>query len=105
MSRMTKFLNQKCVIEPYKLDDQGLALTNEFGEIQYAEGISCKCRHEVVSKDVQVANGSIVKSMSRYFLDEANEIKADYLIDGRAVLTVISYVNAAGAIEGYEVYV
>ena len=105
MSRITKFLNQKCCVEPYKVDAQGKAELNMFGEIQYEAGVTCKCRHEISFQDVQVSNGNIVKSTARYFLDEKQEIKADYRIDGRAVLSVTSYVNAVGAIEGYEVYV
>ena len=105
MSRMTKFLNQKCTVEPYKVDAKGNAELNMFGEIQYLPGVQCKCRHEIAFQDVQVSNGNIVKSTARYFLDEKQEIRADYRIDGRAVLSVSSYVNAIGAIEGYEVYV
>ena len=105
MSRMTKFLNQRCYVEPYKADAQGRAELNMFGEIQYSPGLTCRCRHEMSFQDVQVANGSIVKSTARYFLDGKHEIKADYRIDGRAVLAVMAYVNAAGSVEGYEVYV
>ena len=105
MSRMTKFLNQTCVVEPYKVDAQGNAVLNMFGELQYAEGVSCRCRHEISFQNVQVANGSVVKSTARYFLDEKQEIKTDYRIDGRAVVSVSSYVNAFGGLEGYEVYV
>lgn len=105
MSRMTKFLNQKCLVEPYEVDSEGNARINQFGDIQYRTPVTCRCRHEIAFQDVQVTNGSIVKSASRYFLDEKQEIKADYRIDGRAVLSVTSYVNAAGAIEGYEVFV
>ena len=105
MSRMTKFLRQKCVVAPYKIDAHGQPKANEFGEIEYGNPITCKCRHEISFQDVQVSNGNIVKSTSRYFLDESFEIKADYLIDGRAVLNVRSYVNPLGRIEGYEVYV
>ena len=105
MSRMTKFLNQKCVVEPYEVDSQGAARIDQFGDIQYKKPVSCRCRHEISFQDVQVPTGSIIKSTSRYFLDEKLEVKADYRIDGHAVLLVTSYVNAKGALEGYEVYV
>lgn len=105
MSLMTKFLRQTCVVRPYKADNQGQPKLNQFGEILYEEDVPCKCRHEISYQDVQVTNGSIVKSTSRYFLDESLEIKADYLIDGRAVLSVSSFVNQLGRTEGYEVYV
>lgn len=105
MSRMTKFLRQVCAVETYEVDDQGLPKHNQFGEILYNVPVKCKCRHEIAFQDVQVTNGSIVKSASRYFMDNSIEIKADYRIDGRAVLSVTSYVNQLGQVEGYEVYV
>ena len=105
MSRMSKFLRQSCTVQPYQLDDKNEPKYNQFGELLYEPPTLCKCRHEISYQDVQVANGSIVKSSSRYFLDESLEIKADYLIDGRAVLSVSSFVNQFGKVEGYEVYV
>ena len=105
MSRITKFLKQKCRVQPYKLDDSGLPKYNQFGELQYDEPVCCRCRHEISYQDVQVTNGSIIRSTSRYFLDESMEIKADYLIDGMAVLSVSTYVNQLGRVEGYEVFV
>lgn len=105
MSRMSKFLRQSCAVQAYKTDSNGRPLLNQFGEIQYAAATVCRCRHEISYQDVQSTNGSIVKSSSRYFLDESLEIKADYLIDGRAVLSVSTFVNQFGKVEGYEVYV
>lgn len=105
MSRMTKFLRQECQVEKYVETDEGNAETNRFGEIQYQPPIICKCRHEVCFRDVQDANGSVVKSVARYFLDEKIELKADYRIDGRVIITVESYINERGKVEGYEVYV
>ena len=105
MSRMTKFLKQTCVVQPYISDLKGQPKLNQFGEIQYDEPRVCKCRHEISYQDVQVTNGSLVKSTSRYFLDESLEIKADYQIDGHAVLSVSTYVNQFGKTEGYEVFV
>lgn len=105
MSRMTKFLQQKCMVEAYVVNDKGNAETNRFGEFIYQEPVECKCRHEVCFKDVQTVNGSVVRSASRYFLDEKVELKADYRIDGRVILTVETYINQLGKVEGYEVYV
>lgn len=105
MSRMTKFLRQKCQVESYKVDSSGQPEMNRFGEVVYNEPIQCKCRHEIAFQDVQTTNGQIVKSTARYFLDESVEIKADYRVDGRAVLSVSTYVNQHGLVEGYEVYV
>ena len=105
MSRMTKFLRQKCRVQPYEVDAAGKPVYNDFGELQYQPAKICNCRHEISFQDVQTSSGQLVKSTSRYFLDESLEIKADYKIDGRAVLSVSSYVNGLGLCEGYEVYV
>lgn len=105
MSRMTKFLKQRCKVEVYDVDKKGDAETNRFGEIIYKPPVECKCRHEVFFKDILTENGSMVKSVSRYFLDESLEIKADYRIDGKVVLSVESYINEHGRVEGYEVHV
>ena len=105
MSRMTKFLRQQCQVQPYQVNEAGEPVFNDFGELQYMQARTCKCRHEISFQDVQTSNGQLVKSTSRYFLDESLEIKADYKIDGRAVLSVSSYVNGLGLCEGYEVYV
>ena len=105
MSRMTKFLRQQCLVQPYQIDEAGNPALNDFGELQYEPAKPCKCRHEVAFKDIQSYNGQIIKSQSRYFLDESLEIKADYKIDGRLVIEVSTYVNGLGQCEGYEVYV
>lgn len=105
MSRMTKFLKQECRVEPYALDENGNAERNRFGEIVYQPEIICKCRRESTTRDVQTSTGSVVKSTTRYFLDEKFEIKTDYRIDGHVLLTVEEYTNERGKCEGYEVYV
>ena len=105
MSRMTKFLRQSCKVAPYVVDEQGHPKYNDFGELLYEPARDCKCRHEVSFQDIQTSSGQLVKSTSRYFLDESLEIKADYKIDDRAVLSVSSYVNGLGLCEGYEAYV
>lgn len=105
MSRMTKFLKQKCLLQRYKELEEGVADLNDFGELQYLEPIELKCRHEVAHKDVQASNGSIVRSTSAYYLDETEPVRVDYKIDGKVVLSVSGYVDALGKIIGYEVYV
>lgn len=104
MSRMTKFLKQTCALEIYQLGADGSPLLNDFGEIQYNAPITCRCRRERCIQDVATSNGAILKSASRYFLDESTPILADYRIDGRVVLQVADYVNGLGRTEGYEVY-
>lgn len=104
MSRMTKFLKQKCSLEQYVVEN-GQPKHNAFGELQYQPSVQLKCRHEMSTKDVQTANGSVVRTTSVYYVDESVPILADYKIDGHVVISVISYVNALGNVEGYEVYV
>lgn len=104
MSRMTKFLKQKCQVSPYQLDENGEPLFNRFGELVYEEPTEHKCRYEPTVKDVQTANGAILRATSRYFLDESFELKADYKIDGKVILAMDTYINELGVVEGYEVY-
>lgn len=101
---MTKFLNQKCSLEIAAYDDNGEVQLNKFGEVIYQKPVIVKCRRESIIKDIQVNNGAILKSYTRYFLDNSVSIKADDRLDGNIVLEVESYTNAAGLIEGYEVY-
>lgn len=104
MSRMTKFLKQSCQLEKYVVEN-GQPKYNAFGELLYQPPIKLKCRNEMSHKDIQTANGNIVKSTSVYYLDESVPVMADYRIDGHVVMSVINYVNALGKVEGYEVYV
>lgn len=104
MSRMTKFLKQKCSLEKYAVEN-GQPRHNAFGELQYQPPVQLKCRHEMSTKEVQTANGSTLRATSVYYVDESEPILVDYRIDGHVVLSVISYVNALGNVEGYEVYV
>lgn len=105
MSRMTKFLKQTCMVESYNLDSNGNPERNRFGELVYQAPVKCKCRHEISSRDFQVANGNIIRSTARYFLDESFPILPDYKIDGHVLINVEEYVNQLGHSEGYEVYV
>lgn len=104
MSRMTKFLRQKCLVEVL-ISENGKPKLNEFGEFQYAPPIAVRCRHEMRCKDIQTPNGSIARVTSTYYFDESQPIEVDYLIDGKVVVQVVGYTNALGKIEGYEVYV
>lgn len=104
MSVMTKFLKQRCQLERLVIVD-GQPKLNDFGEFQYESPVELKCRHESSHRDVQTSNGSIVRSTSRYFLDESTPIEADYRLDGKVVISVTEYVNGLGRVVGYEVYV
>ena len=104
MSRMTKYLKQRCSLERF-VETKGVPKLNKFGEIQYQPAQTVRCRRESSHKDVQTANGSIVRSTARYFLDESVPVKVDYRIDGATVVSVVDYINNMGIVEGYEVYV
>lgn len=103
MSKMTKFLKQTCSIQAYATSE-GEPTYNEFGELIYGSGVTCSCRCEPLVRDLLTSNGSVLKTTSRYFLDESVDVKTDYLIDGHVVLSVETYINQVGKVEGYEVY-
>ena len=98
MSRITKFLKQTC------LWDSRTGL-NKYGENEYAPPEEVKCRRETFTRDVVDTNGFIIKSASRYFLDDTVEVKAGDRIDGFIVFTVEEYINEHGNREGFEIYV
>lgn len=106
MSRMTKYLKQKCMVTPYQMNEEtGKPVLNKFGEIEYDDPVECKCRHEIIVKDIQTQNGQLVTANGRYFLDESFELRAEYLLDGDPIISIETYINEMGRIEGYEVYV
>ena len=104
MSNMTKFLKQTCSFESAQRNG-GLVVLNEYGDIQYNSPITLLCRRESFVRDMQTANGAILQTETRYFLDEAQVIKADDRIDGHVVRSVEEYIDQFGACVGYEAYV
>ena len=105
MSRMTKYLQQTCEVTPYLVNNNGKPVLNQFGETEYGNPVTCKCRHEIVVKDIQTLNGQLITSTSRYFLDESYPLFAGYLLDGEPIINIETYINEMGRIEGYEAYV
>lgn len=106
MSRMSKYLKQTCSVTPFVLNElTGKPQLNKFGEIEYDEPVTRPCRHEIVIKDIETANGQLITSTSRYFLDESYPLKAEYLLDGEPIVSIETYINEMGRIEGYEAYV
>lgn len=105
MSRMTKYLKQKCTYEKLKRDTEGKVLLDKFGEPQYEGPVIIKCRRETNIQDVQTNTGAILKSTTRYFTDDSNHIQANDKLDGKAVLKVQEYINQFGVAEGFESYV
>lgn len=105
MSRMTKFLKQTCTFERMKRNDEGTTVLDKFGEPQYEVPKKLKCRRERLVKDVQTNTGAILRSTTRYFLDESQPIETEDRLDGKTILSVEEYINQLGATEGYECYV
>lgn len=105
MSRMTKFLKQDCTLEQLERDSAGKPVLNRFGEFSYLQSATIKCRRERTTQDVQTSNGSIIKSVTRYFTDQHVLISPDDKLDGHVVLEVAEYINQLGRVEGYESYV
>lgn len=105
MSRITKFLNQKCQHSKAIRDASGRPILNRYGEVQLGIPITRKCRKERITKDIQTSNGSIVRSTSVYYFDESTNVTVDDNLDGDVVLSVSEYRNIMGVLEGYECYV
>lgn len=105
MSRMTKFLKQKCQVENALRNADGTTQLSEYGDVLYGAAHEAKCRREKYVRAIQTNNGAILTASTRYFLDESAPVDADDRIDGRVVLTAEEYINQHGVCEGYEVYV
>ena len=105
MSRVTKYLRQKCTYEKAQRDAQNQVVHDKYGEPQYEAPVVIKCRREQFVQDVQTATGSILKSSTRYITDGLHNIQTADKLDGMYVLKVQEYVNQFGKVEGYESYV
>ena len=105
MSRLTKYLKQQCTLELVKRDTSGNVLMNRYGEPDYNTSVKVRCRKERISKDILTTNGSVSKSVSRYYLDNDVEVRVGDKLDGRVVTKVSDFVNEFGVSEGYECYV
>ena len=104
MSRLNKYLKQKCTYEQQERDASGKAILDKYGEPSYKAPIVIKCRREILIRDVMTNNGSIQKSSTRYFTDNTQTIRANDRLDGKPVLEVQEYVNQFGKAEGFESY-
>lgn len=102
MSRITKYLKQRCQLSTTAMGD---ARMNRYGELQYASEITLVCRREPCTRDIQTANGAIVRSTDRYYLDADRAIHNDDLLDGKPILTISGLVDQFGRLIGYECYV
>lgn len=105
MSRVTKYLRQTCLYESAKTNTDGTPALDRFGERQYAQAIQVKCRAEGISKQILTAEGAIITSATRYYLDSTVPVKTEDRLDGHVVLHVATLVNGQGRSEGTECYV
>ena len=105
MSRMTKYLKQKCTYEKLKRDASGKAILDKYGEPQYEAPVVVLCRKETTIQEVQTNTGAILKSSTRYFTDGSHTIQVNDRLEGANVLKVQQYVNQFGVTEGFESYV
>lgn len=105
MSRMSKFLRQTCRYEAARTNSKGESVLNEYGEYLYKPAVVLKCRKELLSKTVQTAEGELVTSTTRYYLDSTREVKVNDRLDGRAIVSVANFINERGINEGFECYV
>lgn len=104
MSRITKYLKQSCQLSSLESSTSGTTL-NKYGEPQYAPEVTLMCRREPCTRDIQTANGAIVRSTDRYYLDARRIIHNDDLLDGKVILQINGLVDQFGKLVGYECYV
>ena len=86
MSRISKFLKQKCTYERLKRKEDGTVQFDKYGEPQYEAPEVIKCRREETIQEVQTNTGAVLKSSTRYFTDDKQSIQANDKLDGKAVL-------------------
>lgn len=104
MSRISKYLKQKCIYEQQRLDENGKAILDKYGEPSYKAPVTLKCRRETLVHDVLTSTGSVLKSSTRYFTDARQQIRVNDRLDGKPVLQVQEYINQFGLSEGFESY-
>lgn len=105
MSRLSKYLRQKCSYEKAQRNSTGDIVFDKYGEPLYEPPVLVKCRCEVTMKDVQTSTGAVVQSSIRYFTDDTHQIRVGDKLDNKHVLIVQEYINQFGTVEGFEVYV
>ena len=104
MSRMSKYLHQRCSHEALEFVGEVPQL-NVYGEPSYVAPRTIKCRHEISAKDVQTTDGALVKSTSVYYIDSSAKLRVNDKLDGKAILVLSEYIGSTGRREGWEAYV
>lgn len=105
MSRMTKFLKQKAVLQLVKRDELGNPEIDIYGDISYEDAVTVRCRKRRNFKEVLSAGGVIIRSAITYTLDDSYEITVGDLLDGKPIIDYYEYVNENGIREGFKAVV
>lgn len=105
MSRMSKYLNQKCTYEKMKRKEDGSVSLDKFGEPSHEAPIVIKCRFETSIQEVQTNTGVVLTSSVRFFTDDKHSIQVGDKLGGKSVIKVQEYINQFGDAEGFESYV
>lgn len=100
MSRMSKFLKQRCTLEVVETDGMGNPVMNDYGELSYSPSSTIPCRREKHMRDVETPTGAVLKSLFQYYT--VQEIGINDKLDGKVVLSVEEYTNSRGETEGYR---
>lgn len=106
MSRLTKYLRQSATLSRVQRSTvTGEPVLDLYGEPLYEPQVQVRCRRERVIKDVLTQTGAVLKSETRYYLDDTAEIRVGDVLDGRTAVGVEEYTDGLGRLEGYLVYV
>lgn len=105
MSRMSKYLHQKCQHAALKVDEAGKPILNQYGEPEYLPPVTVKCRRERSAQDVETTDGRIVRSTSVYYIDEKTTLQVNDKLDDKVILTLTEYTGSTGVCEGWMAYV
>lgn len=105
MSRLTKFLRQTCSVEKLKVNEDGSAVFDKYGNPEYEEAVTTRCRMEPSSELVQDSTGHMVRSTATYYVDNSVTLSVGDRINGKPIIKVDAYVVACGATIGWEAYV
>lgn len=100
MSRMSKYLRQKGVLQRVKLNPLKEPVMNVYGELEYDKPTVIKCRREKYLRDVEGPNGAMIKSSNQYYT--TIEIGLNDKLDDKVILSVEEYTNEFGEAEGYR---
>lgn len=99
MSRMLKYLNQRCTLQSVKIDSNGEPEMDGYGDLAYDAIKLIPCRREKYVRDVETATGAVLKSSTEYYT--ISSIGINDKLDGKVVLSVEEYTNSIGGTEGY----